>query len=205
MIELNSTLFILMLESQLVLFLILLVVFFLFRIKRKTEQQVSDKVIAQLKDKALVKQKKLISLISAGGDMEPAQLNEFLNELKSNENQLYKQIIELFLQRNTAVLETLDQYVDNISEPYLKLLAQSAEQGNTEEVENKTQLLMEQNKRLGEQLSVAMITIDELSAEYSRVFNGTQTELELQDSSQKMLEIFRQNSQKYKLASTEEE
>ncbi len=208
MIELNTTLFILMLEGLLALFIIIVIIFLLTRRKAKGEQQASDKTIRRLKDSAMVKQKKLNALLSASCEMEPAELNDLLNELSRNEKQLYKKIMELFLQRNVQVLESIDQYVDNISEPYLKLLAQSAnnpvEQANAEEVENKIQLLLDQNKRMGEQLSVAMQTIDELSAEYSRVFNGTQTELELTNSSQKMLEIFENNGQQFKALSEEE-
>jgi len=56
--------------------------------------------------------------------------------------------------------------------------------------------LTEDNNRLAEQLTVAMSTMDEISDEYTRVFSGTQTELELENSSKKMFSIFQKAGQK---------
>jgi hypothetical protein len=119
---------------------------------------------------------------------------------------LYQQIIRIFLNRDATVLGDIDQQIDKISEPYCKMLSYSSgSKDDTDKVKQQEQendQLTRENERLGEQLTIAMNTMDEISAEYTRVFSGTQTELELENSSKKMFSIFQQASQKIK-ASTE--
>jgi len=133
-------------------------------------------------------------MITENCNIAPDVVKGLLNEISSSERILYQQIIQIFLNRDVELLNDMDQYIDNISEPYCKIIRHSS--GNAEEsdtlnaAEDKIERLMQQTERLGEQLTVSMNTMDEISAEYSRVFSGTQTELELENSSKKMFAIF---------------
>lgn len=200
MIELDSIIVILMIEGLFALLLVIVALYLFSSHKSKGDQLASNKVIARLKDTGNLKAKKLTTLVATNVDIEPAELNEILAEMKSSERQLYKQIIQLYLKRDVDALANIDQQIDRFSEPYFKVLAHSVggavDTETIEEYEKKNYLLMEQNDRLGEQLSLAMATIDEISSEYSKVFSGTQTELELKNSSKKMLGLFQQASQK---------
>lgn len=202
MIELNPTLVVLMAEALVAIILLIIVVSLLFRKKSKGQQLASRQVIDSLQEADNIKTKKLAGLISMYCDLQPNELNESLAEIKSNERQLYRQIIQMFLNRDVDVLLTIDQYVDNLSEPYCKLLAHAfggaGDADRDNEDKQKMTKLMQQNKQLAKQLTVAMSTMDEISAEYTRVFTGTQTELELENSSKKMFEIFHQAEQQVK-------
>jgi len=189
-----------MIEGLFALLLVIVALYLFSSHKNKGDQLASNKVIARLQDTGNLKAKKLTTLVATHVDIEPAELNEILADMKSSERELYKQIIQLYLKRDVEALANIDQQIDRFSEPYFKVLAHSVAAAvnseTIEEQEKKNHLLMEQNEKLGEQLNLAMATIDEISAEYSKVFSGTQTELELKNSSKKMLGLFQQASQK---------
>ncbi len=197
MVELNSVLMLFMLEASVVLFILILLIFLFSKNNRKKEYAASAKVIDQLQDTENIKAKKLASLFSTHCKLEQEVLNSLLTEIKSSERNLYQQIIKTFLTRDVKLLGKIEQQIDKISEPYCKVISH-ASSGKVEdkESEEKLQRLTEENKRLAEQLTIAMNTMDEISAEYTRVFSGTQTELELENSSKKMFDIFQQASQK---------
>ncbi len=186
-----------MLEASVVLFILILLIFLFSKNNRKKEYAASAKVIDQLQDTENIKAKKLASLFSTHCKLEQEVLNSLLTEIKSSERNLYQQIIKTFLTRDVKLLGKIEQQIDKISEPYCKVISH-ASSGKVEdkESEEKLQRLTEENKRLAEQLTIAMNTMDEISAEYTRVFSGTQTELELENSSKKMFDIFQQASQK---------
>jgi len=202
MIEIDSIILVFMAEALLAFFLLILVWFFISKKKTTGDELASEKVIEKLQDTENIKAKQLSILISTHCDLEPAKVNEVLADIRSNERQLYKQIIQVYLNRDVEALETIDQHIDQLSEPYCKLLARSSESAvDTDKIKKEQQeakKLINENERLREQLTVAMNTMDEISAEYTRVFSGTQTELELDNSSKKMFMIFRQAEQQIK-------
>ncbi len=197
MIELNSVLMLFMLEASIVLFILILLIFLFSKNNRQKEHAASAKVIDQLQDTENIKAKKLASLFSTHCKLEQEVLNNLLAEIKSSERNLYQHIIKTFLTRDVKLLGKIEQQIDKMSEPYCKVISYtSSGKAENKENEQKLQRLTEENKRLAEQLTIAMSTMDEISAEYTRVFSGTQTELELENSSKKMFDIFQQASQK---------
>lgn len=208
MVELDSIIVVLLLEAVIAFFLVLITVYLFARGKSKGDQLVSNKVIAKLKKTGSKKSEKLSALINAHVDIDSVELNEILAEMESSERQLYKQIIKMYLKRDVNALLSIDKRIDDFSEPYFKIMGYSvAKTGDTDKQqmdEKKVQLLTEQNEQISEQLTIAMTTIDEISAEYSKVFAGTQTELELANSSKKMMDLFKQASQKIATLSLEE-
>jgi hypothetical protein len=202
MIELNSVFVVLMTEALAGLVLLVLGFLFITRKKSSGEQIAASKLIDKLEDTENIKAKQLQDMITESCNIAPDEVKELLNEISSSERVLYQQIIQMFLSRDIEMLNDMDQYIDGISEPYCKIIRYSS--GNTEEsnalevAEDKIESLMQQTERLGEQLTVSMKTMDEISAEYTRVFSGTQTELELENSSKKMFSIFQDAEQRIK-------
>jgi len=192
MIELSPVSMVFILEVSIVLFLLLILLFFVSKNKSKEEEATSSKVIDKLQDTEKLKAKKLSELITQHCDLEPEDLDNLLVELKSNERNLYKQIIRIFLKRDIDLLGKIDKHIDKFAEPYCKILSHvSGGSGEKEkELEEKLNKVVEDNRRLADQLTIAMSTMDEISDEYTRVFSGTQTELELENSSKKMFSIF---------------
>jgi len=209
MIEINSVIVILMAEALAALFLFVLVFMFFAKRKKSNGEVSASDLIDKVEVTEHLKVKNLQKLIQDNCSIEPDVLDALLKEITSNERILYQQIIQLFLKKDSDVLNNIDEHIDNLSEPFCKLLIHSSsnemESGKSAVVEDKLQRLMQENSRLSEQLSVAMNTMDEISAEYTRVFSGRQTELELENSSKKMFEIFNTAEQEIKEQSKDAE
>ncbi len=204
MIELDSIMVVFMAEAVLVLFLLIFALLLLSRKHAIGAQEASGKVIDKLQDAEKIKAKKLSELVSVHCAIEPELLNDLQVEIKNSERHLYQQIIRIFLNRDKQVLKEIDQQIDSLIEPYCKLLTHSSggreDTDKVSQQEQKNDQLAMENERLKEQLTIAMDTMDEISAEYTRVFSGTQTELELDNSSKEMFAIFQQAGQKIKAA-----
>lgn len=203
MVELNSIVVVILVEALLALFLLIFIWLLLSKKKVARDQQASHDFIDKLQNNEKNKEKKLIEIFSTHIHLEEMLEKELLAEMMSSERHLYQQIIQLFLKKDIDVLIAIGQYVDDFSQPYHKLLAYSSEKGlvNTAPLEEQKQInqhLIQENERLGEQLVIAIKALDEISDEYTRVFSGTQTELELENSSKKMFTIFQQAEQKTK-------
>ena len=206
MIELNSVWGVLLIEGFMALALLVIVFLLLSKKKKAAEHTAAYDLIDKLEESKNVNAKKLRAMILEHCAVEQDVLTELLGKINQNEQQLYKQILRIFLNRDMSLLDDLDQHIAGLSEPYFKMLefTSSKEAVSLEKQEKQSEdkaeveRLMRINKKLGEQLSEAMATTDEVLEEYTRVFSGTQTELELENSSKKMLEIFRYAEQRVK-------
>lgn len=203
MVELNSIVFVIMVEALLALFLVIFIWLLLSKKKAARDQKVSHDLIDKIQDNEKNKEKELTEIFVTHFNLEKTLEKELLTEMISSERHLYQQIIQLFLKKDVDVLNSIHQQVDNVSKPYHKLLGYSSEKevvdtGPLEEQKKINQQLTQENELLGEQLVIAIKTMDEISDEYTRVFSGTQTELELENSSKKMFAIFQQAEQEIK-------
>ncbi len=202
MIELDSIIVILLAQASAVLALWLAGSLFFSRKKSMGEEAAAHELIDKLEDTEKIKIKKLGFMISENCAIGEDELKGVLDEIIHGERILYQNIIQMFLNKDITLLGEIDQYIDNISEPYCKILRHSS--GRTEDTEtleaaeNRIQQLMQNNKKLSEQLNMSLSTMDEISAEYTRVFSGTQTELELDNSRKKMLKVFHYAQQQVK-------
>ena len=202
MIELNSVFVVLMAEALSGLILLLLGFLLFTRKQTLGEQTAANKLIDKLENTEDIKTKQLEDMIAENCNIEPDVVKGSLNEISSSERVLYQQMIKMFLNRDVELLNEMDQYIDNISEPYCKIIRHSSgnveESGELEVAEDKIEKLMQEAARLGKQLTISLNTMDDVSAEYTRVFSGTQTELELENSSKKMIAIFHDAEQQIK-------
>ena len=202
MIELNSVFVVLMAEALAGLIFLLLGFLLFTRKNNLVEQTAANKLIDKLENTEDIKTKQIEDMITENCNIEPVVVKKLLNEISSSERVLYQQMIKMFLNRDVELLNEMDQYIDNISEPYCKIIRHSssngAESGALEASEDKIERLNQEIARLGKQLTISLDTMDDISAEYTRVFSGTQTELELENSSKKMIGIFRDAEQQVK-------
>lgn len=198
MIELDTALIILMVEALVGLVLLAIVLLFLFAKRKKREHVAANELITRLEEAEIKRSKKLGELIKENCEIDNNQLQEILREIRNCEHALYQQILQIFLQRDAALLKEIDRAINKLANPYCRILQESnglVDPGSIEELERaKAQIsqLKKEGKQLAEQLEKALHTMDEISTEYTRVFSGKQTELELENSSKKMLRIFQE-------------
>lgn len=203
MIELNSITAVLMVEALVVLILLGLIFMVVFGQKSSGDQAAVHKLINKLKGSEKNKAEKRSEIIAEYCDVDPSALNEVLNEISSKERDLYKKIIQMFLSRDRKLLMQIDQHIDNLAKPYLSIAGISAS-NNEEEAEaletakNEINRLKEESDVLRNELMITTDSMEEITAEYTRVFSGSQTELALENSSKKMFGIFRDTENRLK-------
>lgn len=185
---------ILAMEALAVFTLLGVVLFFVARNRRGREIAEIDRFISELEEQSFVKNRWLEQFLGENCSMSPADIETLLQEVNASERALFQGVIRLFLNRELALLSEIERRIGELTEPYQNLLANrgssSAAAADGAQPLNKQAGLERINQQLVRQLDTAMKTIDEMSAEYTRVFSGNQTALELENSSKKMLQIF---------------
>ncbi|PPD35114.1 MAG: hypothetical protein CTY19_03170 [Methylomonas sp.] len=197
MMGIDTALAILSLEALGVLTLACVGFFLIARNKRNTEIQAIDDYITQLNENTLSKNQPLDHLLSDKCGLDRATVDTALQEITDSEKALLQIIIKLFLQREIGLLGEIDEKINNLSEPYCQLLSKMhhASSGTSTSISS-DQGLEFINQQLVRQLNTAMQTIDDITAEYTRVFSGNQTALELENSRKKMMQIFQETEHK---------
>lgn len=201
MMVMDSALVILMGEALVVLMVLGLTVFFVGRHRRAKEVAEIETFIDRLDEEEAIKSKLLETILTENCGIDSESSAVTLKEVGEAERALLQRIIQLYLERKPSLLTEIDQLITNLSDPYCKLLAENSGRGafsrvaSDSEAEAGTETkkiggLERVNQQLVRQLDTAMKTIDEITAEYTRVFSGNQTALELENSSKKMQQIF---------------
>lgn len=206
MIEFNSILIIIFFETIFILVLLVLVIPFLRHKKNTVTQNAALTLIKKLEKNKGDRADRLEQLTNNLADIEPGQLSEFLEEIKVSEKNFYQHLLRMFFSRDPELLKKIDKKVQGLSEPYHQLLSHSASVASnndalTDELQRAQQeinRLKHENRAISEQLGTAMDTLDEITVEYTQIFSGKRTELELTNSSKKMLELFQASGQRIK-------
>lgn len=189
MMALDSALVILLAEALAAMILLAGALFFISRNKRNKEIRAINGFINQIDEQAEFKNKPLNQLLSETCGLSGKEARETLQNVSDCERALMKKVIQLFLEREMTLLNDIDQCIGDLSEPYCRLLANMTSTPKAS-ISETDQSLERINQQLIRQLNTAMQTIDEITAEYTRVFSGNQSELELENSSKKMLQVF---------------
>jgi hypothetical protein len=203
--ELNSAFSIVWLEGFLVLVVLGLLALYTFKSTQKKEISQIDEFVSAVIEEASFRNHTLETILCKQYGMNGHQVGQMLQKLSVHETTLIQRIIQMYLQRDPALLTDIDQLISNINQYYCQLLTQthplesnsSQAEANASDTaqEVKTLNLEHVNELLIKQLDTAMHTIEDMSNEYTRVFSGNQTALELENSSKKMLQLFIETEQ----------
>lgn len=189
MTALDSSLIILMAEISLLIIVFAISYLWVSKRKQNKELHAIHQFINQVEQDVTLNNKPLERLLSDTCGLTPQETDNTLKDINASERALLHNVLQLFLQRELSLLKDIDQSISQLSEPYCKLISTLSikrRNPNTQDTHN----LEQTNQQLKQQLDTALHTIDEITAEYSRVFSGNQTALELENSSKKMLQIF---------------
>ncbi len=204
MIDLNPVLGIFYIEALLIPILFALIVPILRHKKNSATQNSALALIKKLKKNGGSRGDQLEQLTNNLTGIEPGQLNEFLEEIKVNEKNFYQYLLRMFFSKDAELLKKIDKKVQSLSEPYCKLISQSSSvalnnEALGEELQRAQQeisRLKKENQAFSQQQEIALNTMDEISSEYAQLFTSQRTELELTNSSKKILELFRISGQR---------
>ncbi len=190
MMEFGATVNVLLLEGFIVLLLIACVIFILSRKKHAKEAQAAHEFIDKLEEKEKTRHKGLKQMINEIRELDDASLDQLIGNITQTENALYQKIIQSFLTRDVELLMNMDEYVNQMSSSYCEAFKSTESDSESNQDDDEIESLKKQLALLSEQLNTSMNTMDDITAEYTRVFSGTQSELELDNSRKKMLQIF---------------
>jgi len=204
MIDLNPVLGIFYIEALLIPVLLVLIVPILLHKKNSATQSTALALIKKLKKRESGRGDQLEQLTNDLANIEQGQLNEFLEEIKVNEKSFYQYVLRMFFSKDTELLKKIDKKVQSLSEPYCKLLSQSGSAALNNEAlgkelqraQQEISRLKKENQAFSQQQEIALNTMDEISSEYAQLFTSQRTELELTNSSKKILELFRTSGQR---------
>lgn len=196
----DSAWLIVLAEALLVLLSLALTVAALWYRRRKLERSALQDFIDRLDEATPLGNKALSEWLGRCG-LSQGQIEGLLSEVNHSERALYQSIVALLFSRDMTVLQELEQSITQLPEPYLRALETLSQTHNVTSftpVADHTETLTgleSVNEQLRHQLDTAIQTIDTMSAEYTRVFSGQQTELELENSCKRLLQIFREAEQ----------
>ncbi len=181
--------------------LLLVVLFAISRSKHEKEIVAIESFIVQFEKNETIKSGLLETILLEKCGLSPRLAADVLQKVLESERALLQRIVQMLLNRDPKCLAEIEQLIVKLSEPYCNLLAETEvgfADGNEGRKDMQVVGLEKVNKQLVRQLETAMQTIDEISSEYTRVFSGHQTLLELDNSSKKMQQIFKDIEQRIK-------
>jgi FtsZ-interacting cell division protein ZipA len=200
MIELNSVVVILMVEALAALLLLVIGLWLWSRKKKSGDFHMAQTLIDDLDEAKELRTENLGKLIAAHCALAPNELQTLLKEIDRREKALYQQIIQLFLNHDPNVLKDVDDYIQDLAQPYCAMLKavgnnspaleEAEHQADLENANQQIVQLTKKNTALAKQLQLALKTVDEVSDEYTQLFNGNKHELELRASYKRLLQAF---------------
>ncbi len=204
MIELSPVAVIILLESLLILILLALIMAVLSHRNKTATQNAAQTLVKKLRKTKDSRSDQLNKILTDATQIQEHQRNDFLDEVSEHEKIFYQYILRMFFNRDTELLKKIDKQVQNISEPYHKLISNIApviDNDALKKAQQEINRLKTELERQSQQMETAMRTMNELSVEYTQIFSGKRTELELQNSSKKMLALFHESMQQIKKTS----
>lgn len=193
MIKIDPTVLIVMGEVILALLVLVVAALVYFIKSKKRDKQAVEVLQGRLEDNVEKRQEmfeKLIGQASGNGEDEDGTNREMAREWVDNENKFYNRLVEMYMQRNSSALKSLDKLLHEYTSSYLDLVALMRERVETQEAdlseEMKQQLerleqdghklasevdkLKQENQRLSKELEQAYSEIDQAMREYSQAF-----------------------------------
>lgn len=190
---------ILLTESVVLMLALWLIVGLVWRRRRSQEQSELKQFIDRLDETTPMGNKALSDWLGRCG-LDSGRIENLLCEVNFSERLLYHRIVELLLKRDMTVLQALEQAIAQLPEPYLRAIetlsqAQQPIASLSLPAPESMARLELVNEQLRNQLEIALHIVDDLTIEYTRVFSGQQTALEIENSHKRIVQIFQQTEQ----------
>lgn len=206
MIQLDSLVLVFMVEAIAGLALLVLVHWIFSYRKKLTERGAAIVLIDKLNQNEQSRNQTLTGILNEADETAPGSLQELVMEISQGERDLYQRIIKMFISRDSKLLTEIDHNIRALTEPYCKFIAevanlQKVDSSLNDEIESanaEIDRLKAQYDRSCEQLRMALETMDQVSSEYTKIFGGSKSAEDLEESRLKMLNIYKDAEQEFK-------
>jgi uncharacterized membrane-anchored protein YjiN (DUF445 family) len=180
--------------------------------RKKREKQQAETWVRKFRSREGQRLESLAGELAAGGEGMDGELRQnTLAAVNQNERALYHAILEAFLRQDLSKLAELEVQVQNLSAPWQALLRQASSLPNLAMADMQAQnaalaaelaqaradqgqalaQARQEREAVQQQLGHAIATLDQVSAEYAKMFGERKTAEELQASRARMLLAFR--------------
>jgi hypothetical protein len=213
MMEVNSAVMILMAEILAVTLFAVAGLLYFLRKQRHAEMQEIERFVDKCTTEETLRIHNLKSILREKCQLDQEATEAVLKEIIMAERAIIQRVVTIILQRDMSQLHDLDGLVSSVSNPLCNLLAENktskaenptvvknrepgwpedefSEQEAAGNAETKINGLTFINQKLSKELDIAKLTLEEMTNEYTRVFSGQQTALEVENSHKRMLQIF---------------
>ena len=178
--EFYSSLFLLISEIGLILFLILGAILFMSRRRCMKDKALALVLVQKIKNAEPEKREKLLSLLKDvyGYDDEKAEAR--MEAMIDCEKSLYSNLLNIFLKKDRDKISKFDGYLNELIESYQIFNDVEGSGGEDEKQKNSKVILMreensnlrEANAKLKKDLDAAMQTMESMMSEYTSMYEG---------------------------------
>ena len=187
---------VLLVETILVALVVLFIIFFVLG-KDKKEQRKAVSAITKKFKKNCSQRNAEVTADLAFASVDGELLDGFLQEVEQKEAKLYRQIMSVFLQKDVSLIKACDKSIAEVSAVYWEGLRKSVRHSpgainddKVAPVEAELKEALIEQERINSELTTALTTLDEVSAEYSHLFSSSKDQQELAESKERMLACF---------------
>lgn len=199
MIQLDSLILAFLVEAIAGLLLLVAVTWFFYYHNKKKDRSAAINLINELKKNEGARNQDLTNIMADAGACNQESFENLVTEVANCERTFYRHIVKMFLDRDSSMLAEVDKRVQALSEPYCAFITQIAENTDAdpataeaiETANSEIDRLTSDTRRLSEQLSITLETMNNVSSEYANMFGGTKEAEELERSRKKMLSFYK--------------
>lgn len=181
---------------------VLLAVLWNWHKQQRRDHKAASGVINRLKQAVSGQADDLIAVLDEIASLAEEERTTLAETILAREKALYRQILQLFLERDSHSLLQVEKQISALTEPYRDLLrklsgeAPAQAGGELRLARERIRRLEGEIGELAKQLQIATETIESLSSEYTRMFAPDRTSEELESSRKRILAILQANQQR---------
>ncbi len=177
MIEVNTALFVLLIECLVGISIALLLVIFMSVRRKKRRRRAILQLIAQIKKQSEIRTSETGSFLQNIYQLEGDDLKKAVNSIDKGEKNLFQTLIKGYLTEDTEIITSIDASVAELIDIYkgLKPKVEEVEvmpEAERESLLKKIEELQNSKDKLAEELGITKTTMGNMVAEFGNMFGG---------------------------------
>ncbi len=178
-----SSLFLLISEIGIILFLILGTIIFLAKKRKMQDKVLAMALVEKIKNAEPDKKKKLLALLKDEYGYDDEKAEEKIDVVMKNEKNVYSNLLQIFLKKDRKKISEFDRYLNKLIESYQGMGPSDNNDSADTKGERSSSLvivreenskLRDANKKLKHDLDAAMQTMESMMSEYASMYEGGQ-------------------------------
>lgn len=173
MIEVNALLFTLLTEAVALLSIILIIMLFLMIKRKNRDRAAAKKLVGHIKSTAEHRLEVIKTHLKNSKGLDADELHSESKKIDRKEKDFFSQIVRLYVKKEAALLQNLDESLDSLLNEYRNLndvAENSATDGS--DLSQQVEQLIQEKQKLELELSITKHTMSGMMSEFNNMFNG---------------------------------